>query len=144
MATDSALLTDTDSGIRNPREAKGPGRVLVVEDDEHLRDVMEALISIEGCEARSAHDGASALELIKSWQPDLILLDLYMPGMDGREFLTAYREMGEPTAPVILLTGRTIRPEAVAELEVAGSLPKPFNVNDLLDMVAQFTDCSHG
>jgi DNA-binding response OmpR family regulator len=122
----------------------GPGRVLVIEDDEHLREVMEALITIEGCEARTASNGNEALKVVEAWQPDLILLDLYMPGMDGREFLTAYRALEGAHAPVILLTGRTQTDEDVAHLGVAGQLPKPFNVNELLDMVSQFTDCSHG
>ena len=122
----------------------GPGRVLVIEDDEHLREVMEVLIEIEGCEARSAADGREALEVMASWEPDLILLDLYMPGMDGRAFLAAYRALPGPKAPVILLSGRNQPPGELDELGVDGVLPKPFNVNDLLDMVAQFTDCSHG
>jgi len=105
---------------------------------------MEVLISIEGCEARSAANGEQALEIIRTWEPDLILLDLYMPGMDGRGFLAAYRAMDVPRAPVILLTGRTQTAASVEALAVDGVLPKPFNVNELLDMVSRFTDCSHG
>lgn len=145
MATDSVLLTDADVQVSHQtQQTSGPRRVLVIEDDEHLREVMEVIISIEGCEARSAADGAAALEIIRTWEPDLILLDLYMPGMDGREFLNTYRQTSERMAPVILLTGSTQSPGDVAELGVAGSLPKPFNVNDLLELVAQFADCSHG
>src|SRR3954468_14457884 len=121
----------------------GPGRVLVIEDDEHLREVMEALITIEGCDARSAANGNEALKVVEAWQPDVILLDLYMPGMDGRAFLTAYRALDGPHAPVILLTGRTQTEDDVAHLGVAGQLPKPFNVNELLDLTAQFPDSSH-
>ena len=145
MATDLTMLAETDvQSVEQRGQHSGPGRILVIEDDETLRDVMETLISIEGCEPRSAADGAGALEIIPLWQPDLILLDLYMPGMDGTAFLKAYREVPEPRAPVILLSGSTQPSETFTELGVAGILPKPFNVNELLEMVAQFTDCSHG
>jgi len=138
------LRRHTDVQVPEPTQhARGPGRVLVIEDDEHLREVMEVLLSIEGCEARSAQDGGEALAIVRTWHPDLILLDLYMPGMDGRAFLTTYRQMDEPQAPVILLTGRPQTEEELRELGVDGQISKPFNVPDLLDLVAQFTDCSH-
>ena len=139
MAADAVLNVPAQTV---EQQKKGPGRVLVIEDDEHLREVMETLISIEGCEPRSAADGTEALEIIRTWQPDLILLDLYMPGMDGREFLRTYRQTTENQAPVILLTGRPEAEGFMAELGVAGSLPKPFDVTALLDLVAQFTECS--
>jgi CheY-like chemotaxis protein len=115
--------------------------VLVVEDDEGVRDVLAVLLNIEGCEARTASDGEAALALLRSWQPDLILLDVVMPGMDGPAFVRAYRETSEPHAPIILLTGNEDRGDLVAELGAVASLPKPFTVEAFLDVLNKFITC---
>jgi len=119
-----------------------PGRVLVVEDEDSLREVIEVLVSIEGCDVKSAANGSQALELLEDdWQPDLILLDLYMPGMSGRDFVERYRSRPEPHAPIIVLSGTSETPQELQDLGCAGWLPKPFNVDDLLAVVAQYADC---
>lgn len=116
-------------------------RVLIIDDDEGIREVLAALVAIEDCEARTAGDGDSALAVLRSWQPDLILLDVVMPGMDGPAFVLAYRETPGPHAPIVLLTGNEDRGDLVAELGVAGSLPKPFSVEALQQILDQFVDC---
>src|SRR5688500_1482535 len=83
----------------------GTGRVLVVEDEPTIRETLEILIEIEGCEARGARDGAEALALLESWPADLVLLDLTLTGMSGMEFISAYRATPPPHAPIVLLTG---------------------------------------
>jgi CheY-like chemotaxis protein len=118
-----------------------PGRVLVIEDEESLREVIEVLVTIEGCEVKSAADGGRALEILGDWEPDLILLDLYMPGMSGREFVESYRGRPGPHAPIIVLSGSAERPGDLEELGCAGWIAKPFNVDDLLAVVAQYADC---
>ncbi len=118
-----------------------PGRVLVIEDEDSLREVIEVLVSIEGCEAKSAANGAVALTILTDWQPDLILLDLYMPGMSGREFVQTYRAGPGPHAPIIVLSGMSESPEDLQALGCAGWLQKPFNVDDLVAVVAQYADC---
>jgi len=119
-----------------------PGRVLVVEDEDSLREVIEVLVSIEGCDVKSAANGALALDLLQTeWRPDVILLDLYMPGMSGRDFVQQYRTLPAPHAPIIVLSGTSESPQELTELACAGWLPKPFNVDDLLAVVAQYADC---
>jgi len=118
-----------------------PGRVLVIEDEESLREVIEVLVTIEGCEVKSAADGAQALDILRDWQPDLILLDLYMPGMSGREFVQSYRSGTGPLAPIIVLSGTSESPRDLEEMGCAGWIAKPFNVDDLLAVVAQYADC---
>lgn len=127
--------------LQAPRQLTKPGKVLVIEDEDSLREVIEVLVSIEGCEVRSAADGSTALDILGDWQPDLILLDLYMPGMSGREFVQSYRVGPGPFAPIIVLSGSNESPQDLADMGCAGWLPKPFNVDDLLAVVAQYADC---
>ncbi len=124
------------------QQSSDPGRVLVIEDEDSLREVIEVLVSIEGCDVKSAANGSLALDLLQDdWKPDLILLDLYMPGMSGRDFIQRYRSGPGPHAPIIVLSGTSETPQELQELGCAGWLPKPFNVDDLLAVVAQYADC---
>jgi CheY-like chemotaxis protein len=135
---------DPASTQAEPRRLPGAGRVLVIEDEVVIRDTLEVLVSIEGCEVRTAGDGTRALALMQDWTPDLILLDLTLPGMSGAEFIAAYHRTPEPHAPIILLTARSISRAEATALGAAGVLPKPFDVTDLLDVVAAFADCDDG
>src|SRR3954447_10342779 len=90
---------------RARRSLPGTGRVLVVEDEPLIRDTVRVLIALEGCDARTANDGTAALAILEQWQPDLILLDLTLPDMNGATFIAAYHRTPPPHAPIILLTG---------------------------------------
>jgi CheY-like chemotaxis protein len=80
-------VADTGAAERSLMGAVMAGqRVLVVEDDPALRDLLHTVLLDEGYEARTATDGATALALLESWRPQVILLDLMMPGMDGWQF----------------------------------------------------------
>jgi len=76
------------------------GRVLVVDDDEAIRESIEVALTDEGYEVRCAADGAAALALIEEWNPGVILLDMKMPGSDGWTFAAAYRRHPEPRPPI--------------------------------------------
>ena len=119
----------------------GAGRVLVLEDESVIRDTIEMLISIEGCDARGVPDGPAALALLRDWTPDLILVDYTLPGMTGQQFIHAYHQSPEPHAPIILLTARDITGAEATAMGAMGVLSKPFDVTDLLDVVAGFTHC---
>jgi len=69
---------------------KGKTLVLVVEDDHFLSDIYKVQFLSHGCEVKVAEDGNKALEILKTFKPDIILLDLIMPGMDGFDFLEAF------------------------------------------------------
>jgi two-component system, chemotaxis family, chemotaxis protein CheY len=127
--------------VQAPQKTGKPGRVLVIEDEASLREVIEVLVSVEGCEVKSAADGAQALDILRDWKPDLILLDLFMPGMSGREFVQSYRSGPGPHAPIIVLSGASEAPRDLAAMGCAGWLPKPFNVDELLAVVAKYADC---
>ena len=107
------------------------------------RELIAELLVDEGCEVRTARHGMAALEILATWQPGLILLDLRMPGMGGHEFAKQYRELPGPHAPIVLMTasfegeGETAR----QLIGAVGVISKPFDLDDLLTIVSQFSPC---
>ncbi len=81
-----------------------PKKMLIVDDEEPVRDLVSRVLERRGYEVRVAREGSEALQLIEEEVPDCILLDLKMPGMDGPETLKRVRERWE-NIPVVILTG---------------------------------------
>ena len=108
------------------------GRVLVVEDDAAIADVLRRLLRQEGHEVRSAEDGVEALELAESFVPDLVILDLGLPKLDGVEVCRRLR--AESDAPILILTARTDTDDRVEGLDSGADdyLVKPFERQELL------------
>ena len=107
-------------------------RVLLVEDDPSIREVTALGLSAGGFEVVTAEDGPSALERFRSDGPDLVLLDVMLPGLDG---LTVCRMIrAESTVPVVMLTARTDAIDVVAGLEAGADdyVRKPFELPELL------------
>ena len=115
-----------------------PARVLVVDDDTILRSVLCESLADEGYEVRPADDGREALAVLDHWAPDVIVLDLMMPGMDGWAFRRAQLARRPLAAiPVILLSAtRDLRSDA-EDLRAEVAFPKPFELPRLLDSVRQ-------
>ena len=114
------------------------GRVLVVDDDDTIRELVSIALCDEGYEVMSAIHGREALERAADWVPDLILLDMRMPVMDGWEFTRAYRRGPGPHAPIIVLTaGRDATCTAI-QIEADAALAKPFELESLLGLVSRF------
>jgi CheY-like chemotaxis protein len=113
-------------------------RILVVEDDDSIRDLVDIVLSSAGYEVLTASDGAVALQVVGSVHPDLVLLDMRMPVMDGWEFARQYRAGPEPHAPIVVLTAARDAAERAAEIHANGYLGKPFEVPDLLAMVSRY------
>ena len=106
-------------------------RVLVVEDDSALRQLMLLALSEEGYDTEEAEDGGTALVLAARRQFDVILLDIMMPKMDGWAFLDAYsRRDGQP-ARVIICSALVEAEPRVADLPAVAFLQKPFTLHDL-------------
>lgn len=80
------------------------GRVLVVDDEPPVAAVLEDFLSTEGFEVRVAHDGPAALEAFQAWHPQVVLLDLRMPGMTGLEVFARLRAT-DPSVAVVFVTG---------------------------------------
>ena len=108
------------------------GRVLVVEDDEAIADVLRRSLRAEGHEVMSAGDGAEALTLSEEFVPDLVVLDLGLPRLDGLEVCRRLR--AESDVPILILTARTETDDRVEGLDSGADdyLPKPFEREELL------------
>lgn len=112
-----------------------PRRILIVDDDEAILEFVEMALSDEGYDAMTAVDGAQALELASQTPPDLILLDMRMPVMDGWQFARAYRDTPGPHAPIIVMTAARDAEAIATEIHADGYLAKPFSLDDLLTLV---------
>ena len=107
-------------------------RVLVVDDESNMRFLLRTLLESEGFEVVEAYHGAAALERVKEQQPDLIVTDLMMPVMNGREFVERLR--GDPnTATIPILAISSSRNIDVAGADAA--LRKPFDIDALIEAV---------
>jgi two-component system, OmpR family, response regulator MprA len=108
------------------------GRVLVVEDDDAIADVLRRTLRQEGHEVRSAADGPDALRTADEFVPDLVILDLGLPGMDGVEVCRRLRS--ESDVPILILTARTDLDDRVSGLDSGADdyLSKPFERQELL------------
>ena len=112
-----------------------PYQVLIVEDDETLRETLEYNLRNQGYEVLVADNGYTALELARSRQPALMLLDLMLPGIDGFEVCRILRK--EMSLPILMLTARTEEVDKIIGLEVGADdyLTKPFSMRELLARV---------
>jgi DNA-binding response OmpR family regulator len=110
-------------------------RILAVDDDAGLLDMLQLLLGQMHMEVRTARGGEAGFELATTWEPDLILLDLTMPDVDGEAFLKRYREVAAAPASVVLLTGAHNGRTRAAELGVTRYLAKPFDLAALVDIV---------
>ena len=106
-------------------------RVLLVDDDADIRKICElSLVRVGKWDARVAASGQEALDLVANWKPDLIVLDVMMPGMDGLTALGKFRDMEDLAGvPVILMTAKvqTHEIERYLQLGAVGVISKPFN-----------------
>jgi DNA-binding response OmpR family regulator len=110
-------------------------RILVVEDEESIRDFVEMGLKYEGFEVALTENGLAALEAFDRQRPDLVILDLNLPGMDGLDVCRQIRRRGD--VPIIMLTARAEVDERVDGLEAGADdyIPKPFKFKELLARV---------
>lgn len=109
-----------------------PARVLVVDDERALRELLEYGLEQAGFLVRCVTEGSAALPLLEAWSPDLIVLDVMLPGVDGFALLPEIRRL--TTAPVVMLTARTEIAEKVAGLTAGADdyVGKPFDIEELV------------
>src|SRR5579883_981667 len=111
------------------------GCVLVVDDDTAIRGLVETVLVDEGYEVATATNGRHALEVLASVKPEVILLDIFMPVMNGPDFAAAYRQMPGPHAPIVVITAGLDGVQKARDIAADGLLTKPFDLQDLLDAV---------
>ncbi|MGI6679006.1 MAG: response regulator transcription factor [Dehalobacterium sp.] len=111
------------------------GKILVVDDDPHIVDLIRLYLEKEGFTLQAAYQGEAALERFYSWTPDLVLLDIMMPKMDGWEVCKAIRKVSD--IPVIMLSARGETFDKVLGLEIGADdyMVKPFDPKELVARV---------
>jgi DNA-binding response OmpR family regulator len=118
-----------------PTTADSRPKVLVVDDEEPILDLVVGYADREGWDTRTALDGLIALELVRSWQPDVVILDLMLPGLGGLEVCAQLRQFSD--AYVLMLTARSEEIDRVVGLTVGADdyLTKPFSPRELVARV---------
>ena len=114
-------------------------RILVIEDDPSIVAGLELNLSLEGYEVVSASDGEHGLRIAGETPPDLVLLDIMLPGMNGLEVLRQLR-LSDPDIPVLVLTARGEEADKVLGLQMGADdyISKPFSVSELRARVNAF------
>ncbi|MFY9665441.1 MAG: response regulator transcription factor [Candidatus Cybelea sp.] len=107
-------------------------RVLVVDDERALRELLEYGLEQAGFSVRSVTEGSAAFALLQAWSPDVIVLDVMLPGRDGLTLLPEIRRL--TTAPVVMLTARTEIAEKLAGFSAGADdyVGKPFDIEELV------------
>lgn len=108
-------------------------RILIVEDEEHIADGLKLNLSLQGYETIIASDGVAALDLWKSWRPDLIVLDIMLPRIDGISVLRNIR-LEDQKIPILILSARSTQADVIEGLKhgVDDYLAKPFDLEEFL------------
>ena len=113
-----------------------PPHILVVDDDPSIRTVFQLALESEGYNVAVAEHGKAALDRISERAPQVILLDIRMPVMDGRTFADEYHSQPGPHAPIVLVTARSQTDLPIDNIGAAAILLKPCDINLLLAKVA--------
>nr|WP_315266335.1 response regulator transcription factor [Microbacterium lemovicicum] len=123
-ASRSAPLTRPDGS---------PVRALIVDDERNLSELLRMALAHEGWDARTAANGQEALGAIREFAPDIVVLDIMMPGLDGMEVLARVRATGNDV-PVLFLTAKDAVEDRIAGISAGGDdyLTKPFNLEEVV------------
>jgi two-component system response regulator RegX3 len=108
---------------------------LVVEDDEHLAELLRLALTREGFEVVTARDGVRALECFRAQQPELVVLDLLLPRLSGLDVCRILR--AESAVPILMVTGKDAEADKISGLEVGADdyITKPFSIPELISRV---------
>ena len=130
--------TQAGQSVVAPRGRQGRARVLVVDDEASIRDLLAKTLALAEYEVETAPDATTALGRVRASEYDLLIADLRMPGMDG---LTLIRQVKRIRAelPIVIITGFSSEASAIeaVNLNVAGYLRKPFRVPEVLAAAAK-------
>ncbi|MEX2425370.1 MAG: response regulator [Thermomicrobiaceae bacterium] len=111
-----------------------PQSILIVDDDQNILLTIKDILSSEGFPVRVARNGHEGLESVRHEQPDLILLDLWMPSMNGQEMAQRLGDAGV-SIPILVMSAVQKGEHLASQMGAAGFIPKPFDIIRLLDEV---------
>ena len=134
MNTDAANLSSSRESSAKLLRADGtPVRVVVVDDEASLSDLLGMALRYEGWDVRTAADGHSALSIIREFRPDVVVLDVMLPDIDGLQVLKRMRADGRDI-PVLFLTAKDALDDRIAGLTAGGDdyVTKPFSLEELV------------
>lgn len=120
---------------QEPDQAAAGPLILVVDDDQAILETVAEILADEGYAVATARNGAEALAAVERQRPHLVLLDRWMPVLDGPGFWRGLEQRGL-RLPIIAMTAVRDVDQWARELGAAGALPKPFRLNTLLELVA--------
>jgi CheY-like chemotaxis protein len=112
-------------------------RILLVDDDPDILESTQYLVEAEGYEVDTARNGREALDRLAQRRPDVILLDLMMPVMDGWQFVDELRKGACASVPVIVLSASHGLAQKAKQLNASGWVAKPFDIDNLLHQIAE-------
>lgn len=131
-------LQQDQHGLRDRRlSSVDKRRVLVIDDDLPLRGMLAAALRQHGFMVLLAGDGEEGQRALTIHRPDLVLLDLAMPKVNGWDFLQRLRETGHiGHFPIVVVSAHVrVEPQALLEMGVSAILPKPFNLEELMQLI---------
>jgi DNA-binding response OmpR family regulator len=135
------LLKDPVPTAPSAKKRTGPPQIVIADDDPTITALLTATLRRTSANCHIARSGTEALTLVQEVLPDVLILDVNMPGMDGFEVLTNLRA-GDKTAriPVVLLTARQQEADVLKGFSFGASdyIPKPFNPMELAARVARY------
>lgn len=124
-------MSDSQPELRRPDGS--PLRILAVDDEPMLTDLLAMALRVEGWEVKTADSGLEALQIVREFDPDALVLDVMMPDLDGLSVLKRLREAGN-LVPVLFLTAKDALGDRIAGLTVGGDdyVTKPFSLEEVV------------
>lgn len=116
--------------------------MLVVDDDQDIRELLVSVLKDDGYEAQSARNGREALDLIERWRPDVVVLDLMMPIMDGWTFAERMHEKWD--IPIVVMSAATDLKQHAGRVGAADVIAKPFEIDSFLPVIDRLAGPSSG
>ena len=143
-SSDNPATWEAAEGDGIPESPDGP-RVLVVEDDPAIREVTISMLRLSGYRVRWAAEGHAVLDAALAFRPQVVLMDLMLPGVDGWELTRRIKnepELGSP--PVIVLSARVREDDRIRAIEAGASefVPKPCRATTLVEVVKRYLSIS--
>ncbi|MDB5012642.1 MAG: response regulator [Daejeonella sp.] len=111
--------------------------LLVIEDDPRIQETLKFLLTDGGYKVLSSYTGRNAMDLIEAHSPDLVLMDIKLGTLDGRDICRGIKESAYAKTPVILMSGQLSAEDAINQSGADAFIPKPFNIDLIIDKIKE-------